>query len=195
MRQSWFCSSSLSALFELIGACEHARQLADRPFSRARLTSPMASAGELHELPLNALCHRGRQLSASCVDPQCVFDRIYSKQLWGGDGEGLRSGRGSRPENARMAATILLDVMFRYNATRLVDAPSGALAWQRELMPRVHAQNTCFRYHAVDVVSSVVRSNRRLLSQEAWASWSSVSLADLSKQAPPNGYDLILCRP
>ena len=141
---------------------------------------------------------RGRRLDRSSV--LAAFTNIYDTGYWGGNttssvaGRGAEShggsGAGSMPSAGFTAGVALLRVIIEFKATRVLDAPSGALAWQRDVMAAIHQL-----YNAVDVVESVVKRNQHVLQRISGSShWAQASQVELSSDPTPTDSDVILCR-
>lgn len=96
-----------------------------------------------------------------------IFDDIYAKNLWGKAGAG--SGTGSTLATAAGASHILFHVMLSLNASKVIDAPCGALEWQTPLLPKL-ARNvgaSRFEYTGIDIAHAVVANNAKVLGQES----------------------------
>ena len=152
-----------------------------------------------HGRRLGGLLDGGGPVSAA-------FTNIYAQGRWGGtthfSPHGLEnhggSGYGSTPSAGHTAGVALLQVIIEFKATHILDAPSGALAWQRDVLVAIHKLYPCVTYHAVDVVPSVVTQNQRTLQAISGAaenrSWAHASQVELSSEPTPTGSDVILCR-
>ena len=129
-----------------------------------------------------------------------VFSEIYEKRVWGAldDGSG-GSGWRSLPENARGAARIVEEVALKFNASRILDAPCGAMMWQlpliHQLSRRFGEAGGGFSYVGVDVVPAVIERDRERWGELANVSFAVADIATTARGAPrlPSA-DLILCR-
>ena len=122
------------------------------------------------------------------AENQEVFTQIYKNKKWGKDGAG--SGRGSTIENAQRTCEVIRQIFRSYKLHGLLDAPCGALEWTEPFLLGMREEDPLFRYHGVDVVAHVVEQNRQRLLYD----YCGFSTVDLAVQAPPSGFDLILCR-
>jgi hypothetical protein len=124
-----------------------------------------------------------------------AFDQIYKDRIWGDAGGG--SGSGSDISMAFGAIYIIRLVLFKYGLTNLLDAPCGAVSdsWTKQFLITMKAELPCFRYHGVDVVSTVIEKNRNTLPPSTYP-WISFTAADISSSTGrlPDGYDMILSR-
>lgn len=133
-----------------------------------------------------------------------AFTNVYQKQQWGQEGGG--SGSGSTEVHAAGASRIVFHVLMAFNLQSMIDAPCGAMVWQKPLMNQLLVEIPSFRYLGMDVVNSVVKRNQ-LQFEKQWSIHRNVSQvnpgfrvdfmhADLAqKEFPmPIGYDLILSR-
>lgn len=123
-----------------------------------------------------------------------VFSTIYATKTWSEAGGG--SGVGSDASYAVVVGHIIRLVMYKFGLSSLVDAPCGAvsLSWTKNAITSIHQDLPCFRYHGVDVVSSVIEQNKKHL--EELSSWVAFSVIDISARLStlPSNYDLILSR-
>jgi hypothetical protein len=123
-----------------------------------------------------------------------AFDAIYSKKTWGDVGGG--SGDGSKDACGVTAREVIRQILFKYHATSVLDAPCGGVhsSWTRQTILRIKQEIPCFQYYGVDVVESVIAKNKAALAQHD--EWAQFMVADLSssKTRLPLGYDIILSR-
>lgn len=89
-----------------------------------------------------------------------AFSNIYKNRSWGDDGRG--SGPGSRIENTQGAFWAILDVIDRKGITHVLDAPCGGMVWQEPMLRRLANTHPALRYFGVDVVPSVIATNKQL---------------------------------
>ncbi len=116
------------------------------------------------------------------------FTTVYATQAWGAHGRG--SGRGSTEENAENTRKALMHVFDKYGMHSLLDAACGALEWTEPFIREMRATDSTFTYCGIDVVEEVVEANKARLPID----YCSFDAMDLSREIPPSGYDLILCR-
>lgn len=121
-----------------------------------------------------------------------VFSNIYRSDCWFSDGGG--SGRGSTLENAAGAARVIFHVMLHYKLSSLVDAPCGAMVWQRPLIAHLRQLVPTFRFLGVDVAHGVVAANRdRFAASKSHITFEQADLAVAGTKLS-EGYDLLLSR-
>lgn len=89
-----------------------------------------------------------------------AFSNINKNRSWGDDGRG--SGPGSRIENTQGAFWAILDVIDRKGITHVLDAPCGGMVWQEPMLRRLANTHPALRYFGVDVVPSVIATNKQL---------------------------------
>jgi hypothetical protein len=102
------------------------------------------------------------------------FASIYNESKWGSRGGG--SGDGSTEQNAVGASRILFHLILELNVNSVLDAPCGAMVWQKSMLSQLVHIRTRFKYLGVDVVPSVVEANRRRFSNGPWKSWANATL-------------------
>eukprot|EP01036_Dinobryon_divergens_P028241 gene28241-37154_t len=88
-------------------------------------------------------------------------------------------------------------IIFKYGVVSLLDAPCGAVSdpWTQIAITRIQSHMPCFRYHGVDVVSSVIERNVGVVSKiHEWATFACQDLSDPIAPALPTGFDMILSR-
>ena len=119
-----------------------------------------------------------------------VFSSIYNSSFWGSGGG---SGQGSTLVAAQGASQIIFDFVVRNRLSSMVDAPCGAMEWQKPLIARLQRHSPSFQYTGVDVVNSVVARNRQNFSGVPRVQF---AMADLTSERTqlPSGVDLILSR-
>lgn len=122
-----------------------------------------------------------------------AFDQIYKDRIWGDSGGG--SGAGSDLSMAFGAVYIIRLVMFKYGLTNLLDAPCGAVSdsWTQTLLMKMRIELPCFRYHGVDVVSTVIEKNTKAFESYPWISFTAADISSSAIRLPQN-FDLILSR-
>lgn len=130
------------------------------------------------------------------------FDYIYAKKLWGN--EGLGSGAGSSINYTIECRRILKEVVQVYEINSMVDAPCGAMKWMPLFLDdlsknanrsQIAAQSKApFRYHGVDVVSSIIEASQKKYKHK-YPEWKFSAIDFSRKDQPlPEGYDLIFSR-
>lgn len=123
-----------------------------------------------------------------------VFNKVYSSKIWGNEGGG--SGTGSDPDYAASTIHVLRLIIYKYGITRLLDAPCGGVSdsWMRYCLSAISEDLPCFKYHGVDVVSSVINKNIEQFKNAS--NWVSFTIMDITSglEDLPIGYDMILSR-
>lgn len=122
-----------------------------------------------------------------------AFTNIYDKSIWGPSGGG--SGGGSDTAYAKMTGYLLELVLLRYGLSSMLDAPCGGVydSWMAVAISRIRKSIPCFRYHGVDVVSSVIEKNNDRFKSLEWIKFGTQDLSSWTENLP-TGYDLILSR-
>ena len=120
-----------------------------------------------------------------------AFTKIYDEKIWGD--EGLGSGVGSTKENAEGAVYALRMILYKYGIFKLLDAPCGALAWTVDFIKQIKIEIPCFTYTGVDIVSSVIESNKKIFLGDNNVNFYCQDLSD-ANQLLPVGHDMILSR-
>ena len=117
------------------------------------------------------------------------------------------SGDGSTELGGVGASRILFGLVMALNVSSMIDAPCGAMVWQRSLLNQLLHNRRAFRYLGIDVVSSVIAANRHRFQNTSWSAKKNATRfnpdfriaferADLasSSWSVPRGYDLIFSR-
>ena len=123
-----------------------------------------------------------------------IFSNVYDKLVWGDAGGG--SGLGSDPGLAKPTVSLLKNILMKYNIPSLLDAPCGAVhsSWMKDLIGEMSITETCFVYHGVDVVKSVVDKNIAAFQEHSkYVKFTELDLS-LPETQLPNNYKLILSR-
>ena len=88
------------------------------------------------------------------------FDKVYSKRQWAhGNKHTPGSGSGSTWKATIRVRKGLLALIEKYDIKSVLDAPCGDLTWMRHLLPTFSELNVT--YTGIDIVSSVIRVNKR----------------------------------
>ena len=91
------------------------------------------------------------------------FSTVYHKRMWGPDGGG--SGGGSTMKATKSTRHFLHKFVLEHNVTRFLDAPCGAMEWQKALLH--HIQETRpINFVGMDIVPSVIERNKESFSNE-----------------------------
>lgn len=125
------------------------------------------------------------------TDATEAFDKIYRERIWGDAGEG--SGLGSTIENAEGATYALRIVLYKYAVTKIIDAPCGALSWTESFVRQMRSEIPCFEYAGVDIVPSVIESNRQKFKDSEYTKFYVRDISDPLQSLPTNNH-LILSR-
>lgn len=136
------------------------------------------------------------------VTIESSFNHIYSAKKWGDQGGG--SGSGSSEFAGAGASRILYYVIMAFNVHSMIDAPCGAMVWQRSLLQQLVEEP--FVYHGIDVVHKIVQQNVQTFAGK-WGHFRNnsrqhagfrVSFSHANLAAPhwsaPRGYDMIFSR-
>ncbi len=89
------------------------------------------------------------------------FERIYSTNMWGGNGRG--SGVGSSLERTVTLREELPKLLRKYNIASMIDAPCGGMNWMPLVLDTIeqsYAPN--FRYLGIDVAETYKRFKDRI---------------------------------
>lgn len=135
-----------------------------------------------------------------------AFERVYNRSLWGGHGGG--SGSGSSEVAAAGAARIVYHCIMLLGVRRMMDAPCGAMVWQKSLLEQLawDVERPGFRYLGIDAVYSVIDKNRAMFRPTRGGSFANAvadnpgfhvgfKQADLTVNALPRGRcDMLLSR-
>lgn len=132
-----------------------------------------------------------------------AFERVYNRSRWGNYGGG--SGTGSTEAAAVGASRIIYHCIMMLGVKSMMDAPCGAMAWQKNLLEQLawDTERPGFRYLGVDAVTSVIERNRAMFRGGGFPQAKSANpdfhvsfqQADLTTTALPRGRcDLLLSR-
>ncbi|MGH9196957.1 MAG: class I SAM-dependent methyltransferase [Acidimicrobiia bacterium] len=98
---------------------------------------------------------RGRRATPASPDDSIAardyFTQVYQQNYWGGDVS--KSGVGSEGDFAKQKANLAKAIIAEYGISSIVDLGCGDFNWMKDLTPQIQ------RYHGVDVVPELVRSN------------------------------------
>lgn len=107
------------------------------------------------------------------------FQQIYDENLWGGG-----SGDGSRAEATVEYRKVLVDIIKKYNIKSVLDYGCGD--W--EFSKLIDWNNLVDSYYGVDVVSSVIESNKQKYEQR------NIKFDLLTNDWNMPNVDLIICK-
>lgn len=111
---------------------------------------------------LQSLIKRAAQFARARGRPNsAIFDEIYQKNYWGG--EGIYSGQGSDEANTRDYERLIADHVLAHGITSIVDIGCGDFQVSRRILDRLPEGVT---YRGLDVSHVVVERNARLFGNE-----------------------------
>ena len=136
-------------------------------------------------VPLKPLLKRAAQFVRARGRPNsAIFDEVYRKNFWGGDG--LYSGVGSEEINSREYEQLIVDYVTANGIQSIVDVGCGDFQVSQRILDRLPDSVT---YRGLDVSHVVAQRNNRLFASDRI----SFAQSDAAKDELPPA-DLVLVR-
>jgi len=130
----------------------------------------------------------GQTPPPKALSNQQAFEEIYNKKQWVGGG----SGSGSFLSSTVAVRKFLIEVVQKYNISKMIDVPCGDLVWMPAALEVIEKTNPNFQYLGLDVVRSLIRHHRENLTVQH-SNWR-FGVCDVALCSLPFDFDLIFSR-